>query len=147
MRGSAKSGFTPGINRFDRMLVLKNNPFVAKKLGRPVTLKDIAQATGLSVPAVSLSLFDNPKANVRYHAAYAFGMVEGKVAKLGVPGLTKLLKDPDERVKGRAIASLGSLAGESKVALPALRELMQDANPRIQRRAQDAVRLIEAKGK
>lgn len=38
---------------------------MAKSIGKPITLKDIARVTRLSIPAVSLSLLDNPNSTVK----------------------------------------------------------------------------------
>lgn len=38
---------------------------MAKTAGKPVTLKDIAKVTKLSIPAVSLSLLDNPNSTIK----------------------------------------------------------------------------------
>ena len=67
----------------------------------------------------------NESAAVRRDAALALSQM-GPAAKLAVPHLVALLKDPDKDVRGAAVSALGRIGSEAKAAVPHLIELLKD---------------------
>jgi HEAT repeat protein len=85
-----------------------------------------------------MSNLDLPHADDRAHAASALGGI-GPVAKDAVPGLVKLLHDPDENVRRAAADALG---GIGPAAVPGLAKLLHDPDGNVRGYAASALSRI-----
>ena len=72
----------------------------------------------------------------------SMGRQKPETAKVIVPGLVELLKDPDGQLRQRAAATLGQIGAGARPAVPALEEALKDGNAGVRRSAADALKNI-----
>jgi len=105
------------------------------------TLRSMADIAEPAIPALTQAIHDQ-EGNVREEAMWALAEI-GPPAKTAVPDLIEALKG-EGMTHVRAIEALGAIGPDARAALPFLKEdlKLEDADDR--RRAQDAIKRIEA---
>lgn len=107
------------------------------------TLARIAGGTKVEIPRVIEALGD-PDTEVRLAAACFLGWRGfGKRSPMLVPALSRVLADPDPRVRENSARTLGDLGLDAETALPALRALANDPERVVRERAAESISAIE----